>query len=453
MSRVIGIALFVTSLFLYRSHTKRPVLGLWSYSFFIVLVAAIMLLVVTVWSLWRAQRRVNQRTDARWSVLTADLAVFSWGIAYFLSAIDDSSAAGRITDLNFWGSIVPVAALLEWITLVLLVFSASIFVAPKLKGKWVSIGLVLGTIIMILVLLEGIIRVKVIIAPATQGYPTYSSMLWTRRYVQLNQQGFRDVEHAIAKNPGICRLLIIGDSFAYGWGIKRVEDRFGEQLASKLNQRTGEYWEVMNASRGDTHTLDHISFLKRMLAYRPDVVVVVYVFNDIDYLYPVTSRGGLASAPPSLLHRIHPLRLFYKNSYLFQEVYVRFRHLYYRLWNEAKQQIDPYTESSLVSRHLQDLSTLITTAAQTGALIRVVPFDISITYSAANRRRYENFVSQAATFGIPVWTLNQTFTGLQFSQLTVNELDAHPNELANLLAADAVGEQLLRALDNQREKD
>ena len=76
---------------------------------------------------------------------------------------------------------------------------------------------------------------------------------------------------------------------------------------------------MINASRPDTHTLEHIEFLRRMLQFQPEIVVLVYVFNDIDYLHSVTSRGGVAGSNFSLM------RVLFLTSYLLQELYVRLR--------------------------------------------------------------------------------------------------------------------------------
>ena len=71
----------------------------------------------------------------------------------------------------------PVAAFLEWITLVLLVLAVASFAIARLKGKWTNAALTIGTGAVIILLTEGIIRVKAAIAPTTHAYPTYSSKI------------------------------------------------------------------------------------------------------------------------------------------------------------------------------------------------------------------------------------------------------------------------------------
>ena len=455
LGRAIGLALFLAGLIKYRSYENRPVLGFWSYPFLIMIIAAAALLLAAIVSSWRAQRRLPQpSTPHRLRRNCLDLGVLCWGLGYWLSAVDAPDSGGRITDLNFFGSVLPAAAFFEWGALVCLTSAIATFWTPRHEGKWANGVLVIWTIVFLLLAGEGVYRSVAMVAPASKGYPTYSSTLWERRYVQLNENGFRDVEHAITKDKHTHRLLIVGDSYAYGWGIAQSKDRFGEQLANRLKQRTGENWESINGSRPDTHTLDHIKFLKSVLAYRPDVIILLYVFNDIDYMHAVTHRQGAVEipvqAPRSVLDRVHPIRIFYKNSYLFQEAYVHFRPFYYRLY--GGQVNDPYANSSLLFPHLNDISRFVTTAAQAGALVRVVPFDVATTANADVSRRYEDFVNRAVAFGIPVWSISQAFTGYDFNQLTVNKLDRHPNELANRLAADLVIERALLDLSKQRKE-
>jgi hypothetical protein len=282
-------------------------------------------------------------------------------------------------------------------------------------------------------LIEGILRVGAIVAPRNQGIPTYNSQLWERRYVQYNYARFRDVEHSVSKNAQTRRLLIIGDSFAFGWGIQSIEDRFDFQLARRIKAKTQVTWETINISRGDTHTLDHIQFLKKGLIYNPDVVILLYVFNDIDYLYPVTPRKALPtfSAASILL----------KNFYIFQELYLRVRQIDLQYVKTRNGKNDPYKDPSLLGTHVEDLSTFVKLAKQSGASVRVVPFDVSLVASDQSRRRYHDFINTLAGAKIPTWSLENAFDHLPYSHIVNNSNDGHPNEIANGIAAEEIAKQ------------
>jgi hypothetical protein len=101
--------------------------------------------------------------------------------------------------------------------------------------------------------LEGDFRDMARCCPEPQGLFTAMQREGVRRYDHRNSLGFRDAEHGERTKP---RLAVVGGSFAWGWGIERNQDRYGEQLAAMLG------WDSVNASRWKTDTLQHIEFLK-----------------------------------------------------------------------------------------------------------------------------------------------------------------------------------------------
>jgi hypothetical protein len=151
-----------------------------------------------------------------------------WGIGYFVNALDVPGNWGQFADLNIFGSSNPIAALLLWGGLLLAMLALAGIVVPQGRAsKWGAIILAIWVMGTVLTLIEGGIRVSAIIAPQPQGYPTYTTALWSRTFASVNQAGFRDVEHDRAKSEARKRLLVVGDSLAYGWGLNRSEDRFG----------------------------------------------------------------------------------------------------------------------------------------------------------------------------------------------------------------------------------
>src|SRR5207249_4774664 len=195
-----------------------------------------------------------------------------------------------------------------------------------------------------------IARTLALVHPTVEGFPTYSDAIWGARHIVLKQEGFRDANHSVVAPQGSNRLLVIGDSYAFGDGIEDPDDRFGAVLGRALQDSTGQTWEVLHASRQDTHTLHHLAILHGVLKYRPQVVVLLYVFNDIDYLSPITRRSMLTAAPRTVWQTLHPLRLAYKNSFLFQELYVRARALLFPLSASG----GPYEDSGILQLHLRD---------------------------------------------------------------------------------------------------
>lgn len=92
--------------------------------------------------------------------------------------------------------------------------------------------------------------------------------------VRINSLGFRGPEVALgAARP---RVLFIGDSFTYGDGVDEEST-----LPARVARRLGRRAEVLNGGVAGSTIVDQRLFLKRMLALRPRMVVLVYSENDL----------------------------------------------------------------------------------------------------------------------------------------------------------------------------
>ena len=433
-----GLLAFAVGLLQYRSYASRVVLGRWSHTY--AMFAGVTLLIVALLVIFFLRRR--SAPPGAWLV---DLLVLFWGFGYLWQALDSSDNGGAVFDGVVLGSAVRGAVLL---------YGASIACTALVVVRWAwrrradrgtKIALLVAAVGVALAAVEIGFRLRAVFAPTPQGFPTYSSQIWFRRNVRFNAAGFRDQYHSAGPHPGVRRLLVVGDKYAFGLGMDRTEDRFGEVLTGALTKTTGAQWESVNASFPDRDTRDEIGMLRRALVTAPDVVVLIYAFDDIEYLSPVTVRAGvLTEWPRTLWEWVHPLRIGFKNSFLVQEIVVRAR----RLPASERQGpgSDPYADSGVVARHLVDVKEFVAIADSAGARTGVVPFDLSILSSDERRARYARFVRWAAGAGIPVWPLDQAFDRLPRETLVVNRLDRSPNALANRLAAQAVLPQILAAL-------
>jgi hypothetical protein len=441
---LIGATLAVGGAAMHRSRSGGgPVLGRWSLTYTMILAGFVLVLgVLFAWSHARADKR---RAHPNPSAQLFDAAILTWGIASLLAACASSDEASRVVDGAAFGSAVPHAVALDGLSIALLVAAFLVWAWVNRTTRFAGPLLVLATVLVVGGIGELAVRARAVIAPLTQGFPTYTSALWERRFVRLNQSGFRDRDHATAKRG--CRIAVVGDSYAFGAGIRRPEDRLGERVAADLTASTGRPWEPINASRGDSHTLQEMAFLKAIEPLSPDVIILLYVFNDIDYLAPVTPRAGvLTEAPRSLAERLHPVRLLFHNSFLFQETVVVTRLAFERARGEDRVVHDPYRDSSLVEQHLRDVAAFVALAGVNSAVVRVVPMDVGVATGGYSRSRYAGFVAAATRQGLPVVSLEHTFDGQPASTLTVNWYDRHPNARADALAATSIARHLLMAL-------
>ena len=98
-------------------------------------------------------------------------------------------------------------------------------------------------------------------------------------FVTIDSLGFRGAEFTRAKPVNQLRVVMLGDSYVYG---DFVDDNqtFPAQLEQRLGQACGDAL-VINAGLGGTTIVDQAQVLERTLPLAPDVVVLVYVVDDI----------------------------------------------------------------------------------------------------------------------------------------------------------------------------
>lgn len=101
--------------------------------------------------------------------------------------------------------------------------------------------------------------------------------------VSINSRGLRDREYSIAKPAGFQRIVMLGDSLTFGWGV-RVEDTPSKLLEAKLNSRIGgKKFEVINAGVGNYNSSMEVNaFMKNWSALKPDLVILNYFINDAE---------------------------------------------------------------------------------------------------------------------------------------------------------------------------
>lgn len=99
--------------------------------------------------------------------------------------------------------------------------------------------------------------------------------------IRTNSLGLRSAEITAAKPAGAVRILALGDSVTFGWGL-RAEDAYPSQLASLLaTLRPGHSFEVINAGVSGYGTWQERLWLQETgLSLQPDVVVVQAHLND-----------------------------------------------------------------------------------------------------------------------------------------------------------------------------
>jgi lysophospholipase L1-like esterase len=98
--------------------------------------------------------------------------------------------------------------------------------------------------------------------------------------IAVNALGMRGPERGTAKPPGTRRILLLGDSFAFGWGVEQ-EEAFGARLERLLAPRVGpvEVWSA--AVPGWSTDQQYLYLHARGLVLEPDLVLLAVGENDL----------------------------------------------------------------------------------------------------------------------------------------------------------------------------
>lgn len=99
---------------------------------------------------------------------------------------------------------------------------------------------------------------------------------------QINSAGFRDQEIKIEKPEGTTRMIFLGDSVVYGYGLK--QEKTIPKMLGAAYRKQGRPVEVLNFGVSGYDTEQAVEFLKETgLAFHPDIVLLGYTLNDSIY--------------------------------------------------------------------------------------------------------------------------------------------------------------------------
>ena len=266
---------------------------------------------------------------------------------------------------------------------------------------------------------------------------TLVSYKWFSRYYHRNNIGVRDnTDYAFARTPGKRRITFVGDSFTVGLGIRNVEDRF-----ANIIRRLHPEWEVHVVAQPGLDTSNEVEAVHNLVVsnhYQLDLVVLVYNMNDIGEVMPrwIAEYKKLIADPfrKSWLCR---------NSYFINLYYVRWEVRRNAFFDHYFEEVRAAYEGPIFARHRIALTAMCNMTVIRGGRLAVVTFpfmDVGRQFEFAHTRM-DRFWQE---HGVPSLDLLPVFSNLPPATITVNAHDAHPNEHAHALAAEAI-EPFLKA--------
>ncbi len=258
-----------------------------------------------------------------------------------------------------------------------------------------------------------------------------------RIYYKINSDGYRDYEFG-PKSDKVFRITAIGDSFTIGEGVYASQS-FPKVVEKSLRAK-GAGVEVFNLGVNGHGIRDEWVTLDTALPrYRPDLVLWAYVLNDISHadidLWTLRKRGSMKKGAntPSKLYNYIKKRL-QRRSY--SGDYFDFINQLYQdptMWGELEKL---FKEAVLKIR-------------KNNADIVVILFPDLNGYNKDGYRFEPVHEKLRAIFeanGVSYIDMTKSYQEYGPLKLRVHAVDAHPNEIAHQIAAEALASEIASRL-------
>jgi hypothetical protein len=263
-------------------------------------------------------------------------------------------------------------------------------------------------------------------------HPTSVTYMLGSNLITINAHGLRDEEIPYTKADGEKRVLVLGDSVTFGWGVSQGEN-FTDRMESILREQTGEQWQVINAGVNGYNTEQEATFLRiEGMRYSPDYVLLIYVSNDVDPVLDPneTTWRRYPTWPPSLPEAMSRLRQL---SYLFQ-----LAHLFARMNSMDLARAAVSDPESLSTPKLHSITGHRNWPRSKAALLDIarqckaagIPFLVA-SYSSLKSGVGAAFMAEMQEAGIDSVNLQPSWGGVPGNVAHVSRIDSHPSALVH----------------------
>lgn len=265
-----------------------------------------------------------------------------------------------------------------------------------------------------------------------------------------NEEGIRyraDSDVTLRPPANTRHICFLGDSFTFGHGVADVTDRFSNRVSRLMNGNDVEFdgppVVVSNLSWPGTDLLWVKAVLERCFDQdaRLDDAVYVLCLNDIEAFHdPTMSRSADLS-------RFEPPGFLFRDTYFFNWLYFRTRLLFQSEKRDYYSFVKDYYRGEPWRRFRDALAEAaeLCHAGDCRFRVAIFPFlhDSAGSESFLEIRR--QIVKDCGGLGIDCLDLGPALFAHRDEGLTVNPFDAHPNERAHQIAAEALEEWLVRS--------
>lgn len=247
----------------------------------------------------------------------------------------------------------------------------------------------------------------------------------------------RDYWYDDRKAEGNYRIVVTGDSFAYGYG-NQFDDAFPKRLERILNlNKEAPKVEVMNMSTPGYSTRNEVLVVRRAVKdLYPDLILLEITLNDpelkefnphdrkMDDKGAIEVSGGIFDYWKSLAFVVSRI----KNTLSVQE--------YKRYFQKLFEDEETLKNFRISLREIKGLSSKYNVPVA-AVIFPLVTFPLDETYPF--RHAHQVIHQLLDTFKIPYLDLFSAFEGMDPYRLQAQpSVDPHPNEIAHRIAAEAV---------------
>jgi len=316
--------------------------------------------------------------------------------------------------------------------------------AAEPGSSWLALGLLAGLGVLVGALALELAARLVYTRPWIDELGA-AQALTTRADYRQNRLGLRDDDFASPKPAGLRRLLVLGDSFTFGLGVRDDAAPFPEQLERRLAplaRRAGHAGlEVHNGGIPGSLTGDWVALFDRAApALEPDALLIVFFLRDGTRTGSIPDFFGEVHAEITLRNRASRL---YQLSFLYRwirdgrdrlEVASRYTQRFRDAYFGSESDTSEWRAAQANLRALRDR-----------ARARGIPAGLALFPVLVNldgEYPFESIGALLADFAresrIPVLDLLEAFRGRRDAELWVSSTDQHPNAEGHRVAAEAL---------------
>jgi hypothetical protein len=282
----------------------------------------------------------------------------------------------------------------------------------------------------------------------------------------INSAGFRDTEHSLRKQPGINRIMVIGDSFTFGMSVN-LKDTYPKQLERILNHANINC-EIINCGVIGHCTWQHFEMLKRKaLPYQPDLVILGLFEDDLmGSIPPYNESDGYEGGNPfgergvsGVMCHLSLWNFLRNANALFEHKY-RYRrgHTYVKAIEKRKKKWGPENPTDINYKIMsgkgekrkymefsETLRQFVIAADDGGARVLVVLIPDSVQLNDSHMQAVNRFVEQTCReIGVPFVDSTPALEGEEdHRSLYLFPFDAHNSPKGLRLIAQTIADRII----------